>query len=251
MKPLRTYALSVAGLDPSGGAGLLADIKTMESHKVYGLGVISANTFQNDSEFSAVDWLPFDKIKAQIDMLWKRFSFEYVKIGIIENLQVLEKLILYLREINGDIKITWDPVLSASAGFEFHTKDQLTSLNSILPHLYLITPNYLEAIKLGKSQSAEENAAALSVFCHVYLKGGHKREKVGYDTLYLKNGKQFSFRPKHTNVAGKHGSGCVLSSSLTANLARGKELRRACLEAKEYTERFLNSNGSLLGYHKL
>ena len=85
----------------------------------------------------------------------------------------------------------------------------------------------------------------------MFLKGGHAEKKVGYDTLFLKEGKQFSFRPKTKNIFSKHGSGCVLSSALTANLAKGEDLQRACLKAKQYTERILSSNKTLLGYHKI
>ncbi|MGZ3862397.1 MAG: hydroxymethylpyrimidine/phosphomethylpyrimidine kinase [Bacteroidia bacterium] len=251
MSAVRKYALSIAGYDPSGGAGLLADIKTFESNKVYGLGVITANTFQNDSEFKSVDWIPFEKIVGQIEMLKAKFSFEYVKIGLIESLAVLDKIILYLLSHAPDIKIVWDPILKASAGFEFHSSPDRKLLKSICERSYLITPNVPEAVLLGDKKDAVENAKALSQYCNVYLKGGHSEKKVGYDTLFLREGKQFSFRPKEKGVHPKHGSGCVLSSAITSNLAKDEGLHRACLKGKQYTERYLRSNKSLLGYHKI
>jgi hydroxymethylpyrimidine/phosphomethylpyrimidine kinase len=247
----RPYVLSIAGFDPSGGAGVLADIKTFEAHKVYGLGVISANTFQNDEEFKAVDWIPADKILKQAEILQKRFEFEYVKIGLIESLEVLTILVSGIRYQVPGIKIVWDPILKASAGYEFHKGMNETLLEKICKELYLITPNIPEALQLGLYKEATENAKHLSQFCHVFLKGGHAERKTGYDTLFLKEGKQFSFRPKIKNVFPKHGSGCVLSSAITANLAKGEELHRACLKAKQYTEYFLNSNKTALGFHKL
>ncbi len=251
MSPVRKYVLSIAGFDPSGGAGVLADIKTFESSKVYGLGVISANTFQNDEEFKSVDWIAADKIIEQIDILKKRFEFEYIKIGLIENLDALDIIISHLKSKSPNLKIIWDSILKASAGFEFHKEVNKTLLEKICKELYLITPNILEAMQLGKHAEAMENAKHLSQFCNVFLKGGHAEKKVGYDTLYLKEGKQFSFRPKIKDVFPKHGSGCVLSSAITANLAKGENLHRACLKAKQYTEKVLNSNKTLLGFHKL
>ncbi len=251
MSTKRPYALSIAGFDPSGGAGILADIKTFESNKVYGLGVISANTFQNDTEFKNADWVSVEKIIEQIAILRKRFEFEYVKIGLIENLEVLNTIISYLNSSIYNPKIIWDPILKASAGFEFHNGLDRNLLEKICKQLFLITPNVPEALLLGSLQNAEGNAKHLSTCCHVFLKGGHAEKKVGYDTLFLKEGKQFSFRPKIKNIFPKHGSGCVLSSAITANLVKGEDLHRACLKAKQYTEFFLSSNKTLLGYHKL
>jgi hydroxymethylpyrimidine/phosphomethylpyrimidine kinase len=251
MSTKRTYVLSIAGFDPSGGAGVLADIKTFESNKVYGLGIISANTFQNDIEFKNVDWISVEKIIEQIDLLRKRFEFEYVKIGLIESLEVLNKITSCLTSHIPNVKIIWDPILKASAGFEFHKEVDKILLEKICKQLYIITPNVPEALSLGSSKDANENAKQLSQHCNVFLKGGHSEKKVGYDTLFLKEGKQFSFRPKIKNIFPKHGSGCVLSSAIAANLAKGEDLHRACLKAKQYTEKILRSNKTLLGYHKL
>jgi len=247
----RKYVLSIAGFDPSGGAGVLADVKTFEAHKVYGLGVITANTFQNDKDFLRADWIPVEKIIEQIDVLSKRFSIGYIKVGLVENLDVLMKIVEHCVNTVANCHITWDPILKASAGFEFHKAPDLAKLEAILKKLFLITPNVPEALSLGKENAAEKNALYLSGFCHVFLKGGHNEKKTGYDTLFLKDGKQFSFRPHAKNVSAKHGSGCVLSSAIAANLAKGEKMQRACLKAKEYTEKFLSSNKSLVGYHKL
>lgn len=247
----RKYVLSIAGFDPSGGAGVLADIKTFEANKVIGLGVISANTFQNDNEFKSVDWIPVEKIIEQIEILRKSFAFECVKIGLIESLVALDKVISHLTSHISNIKIIWDPILKASAGFEFHKQIDFSLLEKVASRIYLITPNIPEVLLLGKNKSAEENVKHLSKLSNVFLKGGHHEKKIGYDTLFLKEGKSFSFRPKMKNVSEKHGSGCVLSSAIIANLAKGEDLHRACLKAKDYTEKYLSSNKTLLGFHKL
>lgn len=251
MLPKRTYVLSIAGFDPSGGAGVLADIKTFESNKVYGLGVISANTFQNDEEFTKVDWISVEKIIEQITLLQKRFEFKYVKIGLIESVDVLQKIVWYLHEQNPDVKIIWDPILKASAGFEFHKQVDSGIIEKVCSHLFMVTPNIPEAELLSVHSDAVENAKYLSTYCHVFLKGGHAEKKVGYDTIFLKEEKEFALRPKLKNIFPKHGSGCVLSSAITAHLAKGETLHRACLKAKRYTEKALSSNKTLLAYHKL
>jgi hydroxymethylpyrimidine/phosphomethylpyrimidine kinase len=262
MSDKRKYAVSIAGFDPSGGAGVLADIKTFESNKVYGLGVISANTFQNDTEFKRVDWIPVEKIINQISVLQERFEFEYVKIGLLENLEVLDTIISYLRAHISSLKLIWDPILKASAGFEFHKEVNKVMVEKICKQLYLITPNVPEAVALGLSVDSIENARHLSKYCNVFFKGGHAddlklkienskvRTEVGRDYLFTTDGKVFAFRPKIKNIFSKHGSGCVLSSAITANLAKGENLHRACLKAKQYTEKFLSSNKTLIGYHK-
>src|SRR5260221_632714 len=104
----RPCVLSIAGFDPSGGAGILADIKTFEQHKVSGMGVVTGLTFQNDSEFDGVKWIEPNEIIKQIDVLTRKFKFQFVKIGMLESLDVLEKIISRLKA-NGS-KLIWDPI---------------------------------------------------------------------------------------------------------------------------------------------
>ena len=249
MKKARIPVLSIAGFDPSGGAGILADAKVFEKHKVYGLGVISANTIQNDVSFQSIEWIPLTTMKQQLNILCDRYAIEYIKIGLIENTDTFIQLLAYLKTKIKEPKIIWDPILRASAGFEFHKTIDPNTLADICKELFLITPNVPEAIALGLDSDPHTNAKALSQYCHVFLKGGHALIKNGYDTLYLKEQKSFTFRPKSQVLFPKHGSGCVLSSALTANLALGENLHRSCLKAKRYVEKFLNSSASLNGYH--
>ena len=266
MTKTRPYVLSIAGFDPSGGAGVLADVKTFEANKVYGFGVMSALTFQNDVEFEKVEWIPLEKIMEQITVLQKRFQFEYIKIGLIENLEILNQLILNLKSNISNPKIIWDPILKATAGFDFHNEINKKLLEEICKNSFLITPNFDEIKKLTDEKDEKKAAQDLSKFCNVFLKGGHKplsnspqrgESELGRDYLLLspplRGGREglFSFRAKQKIEFGKHGSGCVLSSAITANLAKGFKLHRACLKAKQYTAGFLNSNKNLLGYHKI
>ncbi len=238
-------------MDPSSGAGLTADIKTFEAHRIYGLGIPTAITYQHDLTFKKADWILVEKIIEQMELLKERFKISFIKIGLIENLNILEQLVNYIYTSFAAPCIIWDPVLKSSTGFIFHIQPDLKTVHNICKKIYLITPNMPESKELGTHRHAVDNAKELSRFCHVYLKGGHSDEKKGKDLLFTKEGKEFSFNPKKAIAYEKHGSGCVLSASITANLAKGSTLHKACLRAKAYTAAYLNSNTSLLGYHKL
>jgi len=259
MPKTRPTVLTIAGYDPSGGAGLLADIKTFESNKAYGIGVVSALTWQNESEFERVEWISVEKIISQIEILLRKSKVEYVKIGLIENVKTLTSIVQYLKSYNPKIRIVWDPILKASAGFDFHQNSDLKAWQDLLSNLYLITPNWQEITWLSGGKEGLDGAKELAQHCHVFLKGGHNSEKLGYDYLVVsrqslvisnQTERTTTFKPKAKDVTPKHGSGCVLSSALTAFLARGFKDQKACLLAKEYVTRFLLSNPTLLGFHK-
>lgn len=251
----RPTVLSVAGYDPSGGAGLLADIKTFEAIKVYGLGVMTAVTWQNESEFEKVEWLRVEDIISQLELLLRKSKIDFVKIGLVENVSTFGQIVDYLGTKGSSIKIIWDPILKASAGFDFHSTSTLSEWINYMSKLHLFTPNWNELNWLSQMEDRIKSAEEFSKYCHVFLKGGHREDKLGYDYLAVHNkykeGKTFSFQPKREKVFPKHGSGCVLSSAITAYLAKGYPLPKACLLAKEYVTKFLASNESLLGYHKI
>lgn len=240
--------LSIAGYDPGGGAGVLADIKTFEAFRVNGMAVTTCITIQNESEFISCEWLPVKLIYRQMEILFKAHVFEYVKIGLVKDMDMLEGIIKKIVSFNQNIKIIWDPILKASAGFEFYNPGS-KHLHEILKNIFLITPNLQEIEKLANQKTSLEGASELSKSCHVFLKGGHNKDKPGWDMLF-EDSKQSNFRPKKGLLPPKHGSGCVLSAAITANLAKGFKLHRSCLKAKNYITEFLNSNEGLLGYHK-
>lgn len=245
----RPYALSIAGYDPSGGAGVLADIKTFEAHKVIGLSVVTCITYQTEDNFERADWLTVEQIISQLEILLKKYKIDYCKIGLVQNITVLNKIIETVNKLNPATKIIWDPIFASSSGFIIHKNIEEKDIRETLKQLYLITPNWNEAKKLG-GNDAMLVCEKISAYCSVFLKGGHNEKDSGTDFLYLKN-KKFSFRKKQNAPYPKHGSGCVLSASLAANLVKGFPLIKACLRAKQYTAKFLNSNKTLLGYHKI
>jgi hydroxymethylpyrimidine/phosphomethylpyrimidine kinase len=241
-----TYILSVAGHDPSGGAGILADIKVFEHHRLLGFGAVTSITYQNEISFEGIHWLTFDEIIRQIKPLSKH-PLEVAKIGLIKDLIQLNELIDQLLYLFPGIKIVWDPILKASTGFEFHSTLDSNLLKDIFNKIFLITPNVLEAAKLGAG-TAIENSMAISNSCYVLLKGGHIEEHSN-DQLYFKGDLLKFFDQVKLYGVEKHGSGCVLSSAIASNLALGKTIENACREGKEYTKDFLISNETLLGQH--
>ncbi|MDT0685944.1 hydroxymethylpyrimidine/phosphomethylpyrimidine kinase [Autumnicola psychrophila] len=246
----RAFVLSIAGFDPSGGAGLLADIKTFENLGGYGLAVNTANTIQNDEKFESCHWTAEAIILQQLELLLESFPVEVVKIGIIENLQVLNNLIDRLFEKNSSIRIIWDPVLKSSSGFSFQDPQEFQQdLDSILDKIFLVTPNYDEMQIFYSELTMEETIRKISSKTNLYLKGGHRMANIGLDELFTIDGTCISFNPGRTDCSEKHGSGCVLSSALAAHLALGNSLPKAARKAKDYVEKLLASNQSLLGYH--
>ena len=246
MSKRRVKILTIAGFDPSGGAGLLADVKTIEANKCNAFAVCTANTIQNENEFIEVNWIDENTIFAQLDILVKLYEFEYVKIGLIPSLDFLIRLINRLSIIN--CKLIWDPILSTSSGFNF-THD-LSRLKEVLKDIYIITPNWNEIKKLSGIDDAQKGAIELAELTNVYLKGGHNPKNKGKDYFYFGTN-ILPFNPKVNVLNDKHGSGCVFSSALASNLAIGYPLIKACLRSKNYMYKFLNSSTGLLGSHKL
>lgn len=246
---IKNYILTIAGLDPSSGAGITSDIKTFEAHNLYGLSVCTAVTVQNDIDFKVCKWIEKEMILNQIEVLFNRFTISVVKIGIIESWEILLEVIEVLKKLNPTIKIILDPILKASAGYKFHSEENLEILEKVLKECEFITPNYEEIKALFPKKTIEETIDFISEKTNVYLKGGHRTEKKGWDEVYYSKIVKMNIPPNVDSVFEKHGSGCVLSAALAANLLKEKSLEDACKEAKWYTEQFLNSNETLLGVH--
>ncbi len=248
----RPNVISIAGFDPSSGAGLTADIKTFEALKCYGLSICTANTVQNDTEFKACYWNDIEVIKSQISILFSRFKIDFVKIGIIQNWSILNEIINFLLEQNRSIKIVLDPVLKSSSSFDFHNASKnIEVFNQILEKIHLLTPNFIEIEKLYNNKNIEETITYITSKTNLFLKGGHREDHIGVDQLCTMDGKQYVLNPKMKNISEKHGSGCILSSAIAAQLALGFPLLKACYRGKRYTEKVLSSNNSLLGYHRV
>ncbi len=219
--------ISIAGFDPSGGAGISRDLLVVNELKEQGVGVCTAITYQNNFEFEGLSWLSNSQIEKQINVLAKEFDFEHAKIGLIKNLDQLNFIVKALLNHNNEIKIIWDPILSASAGFNFHNDITLKNL-TVLNKLYLITPNKKEAQLLNIFPTKNKQFA-----CNVYIKSYEEKENFITDFLISKSG-SYKIHSKKMNTNGIHGSGCRVSTAICCYLKKNDSLQIACSKAQTY-----------------
>jgi hydroxymethylpyrimidine/phosphomethylpyrimidine kinase len=244
----RPIVISIAGFDPSGGAGVLADIKTFEQHHCQGMGVISALTVQTENHFISVEWMTAERIIEQLKPLLEVYECSFIKIGIIKDISTLQAVTRFIHARDKKIKIIWDTVLASSSGFPLMQDAGDKKLGELLEQVFLITPNADEIKLLTKADDEMDSGKLLSAYCHVLLKGGHRKSDKGTDLLF-QSGSATTIKGAEGNYFEKHGSGCILSSAITACLAKGESLESACSKAKSYIEKILNSNEHLLAYH--
>lgn len=245
----RPKVISIAGFDPTGGAGVLADVKTFEQHQVYGFAIITANTIQTENEFVAIEWTGLDFVLQSIQTLFDSYPIKVVKIGIVPSLEFLKAVVFLIKKQSPTTKIVWDTVLKSTTQFDFLNLENQTILSEILNQIDLITPNYNEIYTLISKENTLENGIKwLTKHCAVLLKGGHNPLEMGVDYLYTKDN-FYRLLPKNSFIYQKHGSGCVLASAIAAGLALNHNLVLACENGKEYTENFLLSTPHQLGHH--
>lgn len=236
---MRPQVLTIAGFDPSGGAGLLADVKTFEQLGCLGMSVMTANTIQTEDDFVSPGWLSEDRILQQLSHLLDRYDFSYAKIGLVQSFELLERIKNIL--IEARIKIIWDPVLSTSTGFDF--SHDLVNVRKALLGCYLVTPNEPELERIKTYMSFED----MILTTNVLHKGGHATQK-GIDLLYY-DGKRSKFLPGVELDSEIHGSGCIFSAAITSYLTIGLELIEAIQMAKIYVEERLANKQGKLAYH--
>lgn len=256
----RANVLVVAGYDQSAGAGVLSDVKTLEAHGVYGYAVCTGFTFQNEREISRVQWFSMKEVFEQIDLCFATRGFDWVKMGITPSMRAAVEIIEHLRQHNPGVRVVLDPVIRASSGAEFwpgiaggNVGDGMSDWEAVAGMCYLLTPNWEEMGWLYPGEDLPERCRVLTreVGNSIYLKGGHHPELPGRDYLWSRGELQvFDAMTDGGPVYPKHGSGCVLSSSLAANLASGYSLPEAAAYSKRYIGQFLTSNETLLGWHR-
>lgn len=245
MQRIRNRALLIAGLDPSAGAGLGSDIITLNDHGVESVHIISANTIQHDERFIKLKWEDPSWMKEQILLLSEKFSFPFVKIGLIENYETLHAVIDTLFEINNDVKIIWDPIIQASTGFDFH-EWRLDNLVQLLDKIYLITPNKSEFEIFTNTTFNLKQILSKSFLYNYYIKTVNDTSSTITDLLIEENTYTEFFNTKLNSKYLKHGSGCVLSASITANLMNGHDLKTAIKFANKYLALYLQSSESFI-----
>ncbi|MFT6850329.1 MAG: hydroxymethylpyrimidine/phosphomethylpyrimidine kinase [Sphingobacteriales bacterium] len=216
----KPYVLSLAGFDPSAGAGVLADIKTFELLNCNGLGVITCNTIQNESEFIGLIAVDENLITKQLEILFERYLVKVVKIGMVASFQQLKFLTNLLRSLNNDIKIIWDPILETSSGYKIHEDIKGMDIQDVFEKLYLITPN-------PKEENMLCVAKAVKPFGINVLLKSVKQSNEGVTDKLITNQSELDF----VHTAGgtdRHGTGCFFSSAIAALLASGQSLELAC-----------------------
>ena len=232
-------ALTIAGRDCSGGAGIGADLKTMTMNGVYAMSAITALTAQNTTGVRAIRESTPDFLRQQIDAVFEDIYPDAVKIGMVassELICVIADRLSYHKARN----VVVDPVMVATSGSSLMNTDAVQTLvDKLLPIATLVTPNIPEAQVLsGKAIESKEDMLYAAKFigdtygCAVLLKGGHSISDAN-DLLYL-NGEMVWFEGKRINNPNTHGTGCTLSSAVAANLAKGFTLRESIHRAKNY-----------------
>ncbi|MEO7424714.1 MAG: bifunctional hydroxymethylpyrimidine kinase/phosphomethylpyrimidine kinase [Fibrobacteria bacterium] len=243
--------LSFSGSDPSGGAGLEADLKTFQRHGVYGMAVPTLLTVQNTTGVRKVKTLEPDFFEEQVDFLLQDLFPAVIKIGAIGDRRMLQALIRVLsRQQMDGVKVVVDTVLSSTSGAAlFDMRGLADFIDRLLPRAHIITPNVLEFDLLSGKPTTEANAAAhLLAFGRdkpyaILLKGGHfPGDPV--DFLYHQRNVR-TFPAQRIDTPHTHGTGCTLASAIAANLALGWEVGEAVARARAYVREAIRTNPGL------
>ena len=232
-------ALSIAGSDSSGGAGIQADMKTMSAHGVYAMTAITALTAQNTTGVTGIFEVTPEFLSMQLDAVFTDISPDAVKIGMVSSAALIRVIAQKLTAYQAR-HIVVDPVMVATSGSKLIQDEAIDTLKSeLLPLAELVTPNIPEAeilsgMEIRCPQDMEQAARAISktYHCSVLLKGGHDLNDAN-DLLY-KDGTSTWFHGKRIDNPNTHGTGCTLSSAIASNLACGMDLEDAVRSAKAY-----------------
>ena len=232
-------ALTIAGSDSSGGAGIQADIKTMTAHHVYAMSAITALTAQNTTGVSGILEVPPEFLAQQLDSIFTDIPPQAVKVGMVSSGSLIAVIAQKLRQY-GAAHIVVDPVMVATSGARLISEEAISVLKEeLFPLAEVLTPNIPEAEVLsgltitdGASMERAAEAIGSRYGCAVLCKGGH-RVKDADDVLWS-GGTITWLHGKRIDNPNTHGTGCTLSSAITANLAKGRGLVEAVEQAKRY-----------------
>ncbi|MCT8161959.1 bifunctional hydroxymethylpyrimidine kinase/phosphomethylpyrimidine kinase [Pseudoruegeria sp. SHC-113] len=236
-------ALTIAGSDSGGGAGIQADLKAMSALGVYGASVITAVTAQNTRAVTAVQGIDLPVISAQIEAVLSDLAVDAVKIGMLATPEIIATVADGLKGFKGPIVL--DPVMVAKSGDSLLQEDAVAALiERLLPMATVLTPNLPEAARLLGQSEAESRAAmaaqgeallALGAEA-VLMKGGHAKGAVCEDLLITEDAPPLVLTAPRAETQNTHGTGCTLSSSIAAELAKGADLTAAVVAAHGYLQ---------------
>ncbi len=239
MRDYRVPTLTIAGSDSSGGAGIQADLKTFSAIGTYGMSVITAITAQNTEGVFAVEELSREIIKKQIQVIFADIEPAAVKIGMVSSAEIILDIVEMLKRYNPKYLVV-DPVMISKSGYSLLKPEAKGNLiKYLIPMAYLITPNVPEAeeitgieIKsLDDMKMVGEKILALGSK-YVLMKGGHL-EGDAIDVLIGKDVFEV-YKSKRINKKNTHGTGCTISSAITAHLALGYDIKEAVALSKKY-----------------
>ena len=243
--------LSFSGSDPSGGAGLEADLKTFQHHGVFGMAVPTLLTVQNTTGVRKVKTLEPDFFEEQVAFLLEDMFPSVIKIGAIGDKRMLQALVRILSQQRMEgVKVVVDTVLNSTSGAPlFDMRGLGDFIDRLLPRAYVITPNVDEfALLTGKPTTEASAAAHLLAFGRdkpysILLKGGHFP---GDPVDFLYHGRTVhTFPSRRIDTPHTHGTGCTLASAIAANLALGSELTEAVIKARAYVREAIRTNPGL------
>ena len=235
-------ALTIAGSDSGGGAGIQADLKTFAAHGVYGTSALTAVTAQNTLGVTAWQALPADLVTAQIEAVDADFDLGAVKIGMLANAAIVEAVAAAILELEL-ANVVVDPVMIAKGGDRLLEIDAIDAIRrELLPHTRVLTPNVPEAealtgmaiTSIDDMRTAGQRILGFGPRV-VLVKGGHLDGPESVDVAVTSDG-SFELRRPRQATTSTHGTGCTLSSAIAANLALGLELREALERAREYLD---------------
>ncbi|MEG1003274.1 bifunctional hydroxymethylpyrimidine kinase/phosphomethylpyrimidine kinase [Clostridium sp.] len=233
-------ALTIAGSDCSGGAGIQADLKSFSANGVFGMSVITAITAQNTKGVFGIQDINEDMIRDQIRVIFDDIRVDAVKIGMVSKIESIKAIGQALKEVSDVKKIVVDPVMVSKSGFKLLSEDAKdTLIEELFPIATLITPNLPEAeeilgVEIKTLEDMKEAAIKLKELGpkYVLVKGGHLEDDAT-DLLY--DGENFTYySQERINSKNTHGTGCTLSSAIAANLAKGMNIQDAVKEGKRY-----------------
>jgi hydroxymethylpyrimidine kinase/phosphomethylpyrimidine kinase len=238
--------LSIAGSDPSAGAGIQADLKTFSTLGVHGLTVVTAITSQNTRKFSKVKEISVDMIKSQLESVLSDFDIDVIKIGMVYSSSVIKAIYSELKEIKAPIIL--DPVFESTTGGVLMQKQALPLFKKLLvPLCFVITPNIPEAERLAgiKIRTPKDVRKAAGIIHrmgakNIVIKGGHRDGKLVTDFVLEKN-KFYTFSEKRIDRT-THGGGCNFSASLAVSLAKKSNLKNAVKFAKDYSFKSISNS---------
>ena len=234
-------ALTIAGSDSGGGAGIQADLKTFHAHGVYGASVITAVTAQNTHEVRAALDLPTDMVRSQLDAVFDDFDIAAAKTGMLSSPAIIDAVsdVLHARRFQN---LVVDPVMVSKSGFKLLRDDAIESLRRrLVPQALVITPNLQEASLLAEIpvESLDDMERAAHTIAQlgpkaVVVKGGHAHFALAVDVLWL-DGKISMLTPEGpVQERSVHGTGCVFSAAIAARIALGESIETSVRHAKRY-----------------